>query len=271
MKITVLVENTPHGCVEGEHGLSLLVEHNSKSYLIDTGQSGLFLENAIKMNIDLSKVNMAFLSHGHYDHSGGFKDFFKVNNQATVYLQEKCREKKFYKVVDSNKTYIGIPDNLLEDYEDRFEFVDGFIEVDDGVYLCSHSLSSKNPYLYDSKLAIDDFSHEQTVIFEDNENLFLFNSCSHCGVDNIINEITEIFPEKTIKAFVGGFHLMGTNGVMSCNLSEREVKNLGNSILGNSKAIFYTGHCTGNLPFKWLKELSEERFIKIHSGMEIYF
>lgn len=44
------------------------------------GQTGLFAENARLMNIDLSTVDIAVLSHGHYDHGGGLKTFLSLNN-----------------------------------------------------------------------------------------------------------------------------------------------------------------------------------------------
>ena len=71
MYVTVLVENTSF--TEGlraEHGLSLYIEANDKKILFDMGQTELFADNAEKLGIHLADVDVAVLSHGHYDHGG---------------------------------------------------------------------------------------------------------------------------------------------------------------------------------------------------------
>ncbi|MDO5849203.1 MAG: MBL fold metallo-hydrolase [Methanobrevibacter sp.] len=275
MKVVVLVENSSKDNLRGEHGLSFYIEHKGKRYLIDAGKSNLFLENSNKLNVDLAGVDMAFLSHAHYDHSGGFEEFFKINESSKVYLQNACRQKEYYKIVDSRKKYIGIPKGLLKNYDDRFEFVDGFKKVSEDVFICPHNskdlaLRGKRAHMYgilDGEVAVDDFSHEQTIVFKQDDGLFLFNSCSHGGVENIIDEVRAVFPNYEIMAFFGGFHMMGVDGVDSCEFSENEVKEIGKSLLKDTDATFYTGHCTGDVATEWLGEILGDKLVNIHSGM----
>lgn len=71
-KITTLAENSVYGKgLQGEHGLSLLVEAGEHKVLFDTGASDLFLRNARLLGFDLSDVEYVVLSHGHRDHTGG--------------------------------------------------------------------------------------------------------------------------------------------------------------------------------------------------------
>ena len=75
MKVTVLIENSaPEGLIR-EHGLSFLIEYRGGRYLLDAGESGVFLLNARDLGADLASVDAAFLSHGHYDHGDGFSAF----------------------------------------------------------------------------------------------------------------------------------------------------------------------------------------------------
>ncbi|MDO5145664.1 MAG: MBL fold metallo-hydrolase [Eubacteriales bacterium] len=277
MKVHILVENTSCGECAGEHGLSLYIEHEGKNYLIDTGATGLFSENAEKMGVDLAEIDEAFLSHAHYDHSGGFREFFAQNQKAKVYLQEACKKKYYYKITESAKKYIGIPADILDIYEDRFVYVDGYRKLGDGVFICPHTTPQlwergRRAHMFgilDATITADDFAHEQTIVFEEKGGLYLFNSCSHGGVENVIEEIKAQFPGKVIKAFFGGFHMMGAKGVDSCNFTEEEVKQVGSTLLRTSGAVFYTGHCTGNVAGVWLKEVMGDRFKPFHSGMEV--
>ena len=279
MIVKVLVENTSMNGFTGEHGLSFYVEHASKKFLIDTGASGLYSENAKKLNVNLADVDVAFLSHAHYDHSGGYDEFFLQNNSAKVYLQSAAKIKQYFKVAGPIKKYIGIPKGILEKYADRFEYVDGYKDLGDGVYILPHTTKdlykrgehAKMYGLVDGQLVVDDFSHEQTVVFKEENKLFCFNSCSHGGVENIIEEIKSVFPNDKIEAFFGGFHMMGTLGVETCSFKEEEVKEVGRIIKESSDAVFYSGHCSGKPASIWLKEVLGDRFVAMHSGMEMVF
>ena len=76
MKIVTLMEDTPgkQQCYF-EHGLSLYIETRKHRLLFDTGASQKTIENAVKMGIDLTKIDTVIISHGHYDHAGGLLDF----------------------------------------------------------------------------------------------------------------------------------------------------------------------------------------------------
>ncbi|MBQ0058440.1 MAG: MBL fold metallo-hydrolase, partial [Lachnospiraceae bacterium] len=238
MRLQILVENTSMGEFTGEHGLSVYVEHAGKKYLIDTGATGLYSENAKKLDVDLSEIDAAFLSHAHYDHSGGYNEFFAANGKVKVYLQSAAKIKQYFKIAGPIKKYIGIPEGILERYVDRFEYVDGYKDMGDGVYILPHttpglSKRGQHAHMYgmiNGKPVVDDFAHEQTVVFEEEDGLYCFNSCSHGGVDNIIEEVKQVFPNKPIKAFIGGFHMMGTLGVKTCSFSEEEVKQVASKL-----------------------------------------
>lgn len=277
MIVKVLIENTECEGLCAEHGLCLYVEYNDKRYLVDSGASELFAANAIKMGIDLNDVDMAFLSHAHYDHSGGYREFFGINNHAKVYLQEASKNRQYYKIGGPIKKYIGIPNGLLEEYKERFEYVDKAAKIDDGIYIVPHSSEgilerAKHTHMcvmIGSKLKYDDFSHEQTVVFEEADGLVCFNSCSHSGVDIVIDEVKKAFPDKKIKAYVGGFHMMGAIGISSCSYSRCEVESVANKLIKSSDARFFSGHCTGVIAYDWLKGIMQDRLEALRPGRVI--
>ena len=96
IQITTLVENVVYGKgLQGEHGLSLLVEVRDRKVLFDTGASDLFIRNARLMGIDLREVDYLVLSHGHRDHTGGLHHFLQLNERATVVCKREALRPKF--------------------------------------------------------------------------------------------------------------------------------------------------------------------------------
>lgn len=67
----------------------------------------------------------------------------------------------------------------------------------------------------------DDFSHEQSLVFDTKEGLVIFNSCSHGGADVIIREAEAAFPGKQIYGLIGGFHCSGLRTRRCRELADR--------------------------------------------------
>ena len=56
MKVTVIVDNIKNSDLRSEWGLCVYIEYEDKRVLLDAGSSGLFAENAEKLNIPLEMV-----------------------------------------------------------------------------------------------------------------------------------------------------------------------------------------------------------------------
>ena len=136
MKATVLVDNIQTDNIKGEWGLSILIEYNDEKILLDVGASGLFVKNAEKLGLSLEDVDYAVLSHAHFDHANGMKQFFELNTKAKFYVQSTCAENCFFKKWIFTK-YIGIPKRILADYSDRIEYT-----LDD--YMLTEGLGRKD-------------------------------------------------------------------------------------------------------------------------------
>ena len=77
-KITIVVDNKSFDYINGEWGLSVYIQYAEKKILLDAGASNLFLENMKKLDIDVSDIDYATLSHAHYDHANGLPAFFST-------------------------------------------------------------------------------------------------------------------------------------------------------------------------------------------------
>ena len=312
MKITILVDDTAGTNMRGEHGLSIFIEHRGKRLLLDTGASDLFAENAAALGIDLTNLDMAVLSHGHYDHSTGTQKLFEINPAVKMAVRKEAFE-EHYHLKERQFGYNGVPRNLLTDYADRFIFTNGKmpeeqpVEILPGAWLLPHAADEehlaamrkigsknglyvlcKNPMpdgsVVESFLP-DDFRHEQTLVLEcdpaedfattmecdpaeDTETamesdtsapmecgsageLIVISSCSHAGVDVIVREVQKAFPDKKIRAYIGGFHMV--------NMTVDEAENTARILAELPVGKYYTGHCTGARSFEILQRILGER------------
>ncbi len=276
MKIVTLIENQTKNELLCEHGLSFYIEYNEKTYLLDAGQSELFMANAETLGIDVSGIDKAVLSHAHYDHAGGFKAFTEANLHAQVYMQRAAENQCFSEKADDMKD-IGIPSEVRSALEGRVCYVDGDAKIDEGVYLIAHhteglSERGKQMHMYteaQGEKRYDDFAHEQSLVFELPSGLVVLNSCSHGGVDQILEEVEKSFDGKHIIAMIGGFHLMGSDGPDSMRESEEQVRALAEKLRSMQVKKLYTGHCTGTRAFPILKKVLGDRLELLVTGKTI--
>ncbi len=277
MEVTVLIENTaPEGLI-AEHGLSFFITFRGKNYLLDSGSTGAFMENASKLGIPLGQTDACFLSHGHYDHSGGFTEMFRKYGERPIYAMETAGE-KYYSGSGGSIHEIGVPGLLLEEYGHCFRSVNNVTQVSDGVYLIPHNTPGleavgERAKLYREEageLLPDDFRHEMSLVFRTARGLVVFNSCSHSGASVILDEVAQVFPGEKVLAFLGGLHMKGRReGVEICTFSDGEVQKLAEDLLGHGLEVLYTGHCTGALGLKLLQKYLREQVQALTTGMVI--
>ena len=88
MKITIVYDNTTSKAdLQADWGFSCLVEvENTSKILFDTGTDGkILLSNMEKLGIDPTLIDEVFISHAHFDHTGGLTEFLKINNKVKIY------------------------------------------------------------------------------------------------------------------------------------------------------------------------------------------
>ena len=245
MRITVLIENSaPDGLVR-EHGLSFFIEYRGGRYLLDAGESGVFVLNARDLGLDLGTAQAAFLSHGHYDHGDGFSAFFRLNRTAPVYARPAVREDD---VLDGD--HVGLDPGLFRRHAHRFDLADGPREPFPGLHLIP-----------------DAVAHEQSLVLETGAGLVVLNSCCHAGVDNILEDIRARFPGTPLWAVLGGFHLMGPGGTSTLGPAPEDVRALARRLRDQLRvSAVYTGHCTGAPGYQLLAEELGERLHPLTTG-----
>ena len=242
MKITSLLENTTQrDDIKVEHGLSLYIETDEHNILFDMGQTEYFYENAQTLGIDLSEVDIAILSHGHYDHGGGLRKFLETNDRSPVYIQKDA----FLPHHHGSGAYIGLDTSLAND--PRIIFTDEEYVIDDSLSLFSCNGRNRKHKMLDSGLTEkigdsyipDDFRHEQYLLIKENGKRVLISGCSHKGILDITNWFS---PD----VLIGGFHYskLALDDYLVNAAKE----------LTSYKTEFYTCHCTGCEQFEFMRK-----------------
>ena len=95
MKIKIIYDNTAF--VEGfaaDWGFSCLVEAHGKKILFDTGAKGaVLLQNMGKLGISPESLDAVFISHAHWDHTGGLAELSRLR-RLKVFLPDYCPDVK---------------------------------------------------------------------------------------------------------------------------------------------------------------------------------
>ena len=258
MRIVTLLENTRlREDLRAEHGLSLYIETNGRRILFDAGQSDAFARNAERLGVDLSRVDLMVLSHGHYDHGGGLGEFLRLNQTAPVYVNQRAFQPHY----NGTQKYIGLDPKLQAC--DRIRYTDALTDLGEGLRLIPGKAVPQpfgaEPYGLNVEengvLRPDDFLHEQYLECTENGRKILFSGCSHRGIRNI----TDFFRPDIL---VGGFHFkkLDPEGAGAPVLRENAAALLG------YPTVYYTCHCTGTAQYDFLKPLMGEKLHALHTG-----
>ncbi|MDD3659972.1 MAG: MBL fold metallo-hydrolase [Lachnospiraceae bacterium] len=277
VRITTLIENNPDTDHElsNEHGLSLYIEVEDKKILFDTGQTGLFVENAKKLGKNLSDLDHIVISHGHYDHSGGVQ---RLTNELEempelAWLPEflvgsEFFEPKYKRLDDLSYKYNGNPfdDSFITDHRIPC------IKVSEDSYYISedimlfHHFQKKNDFeLSNHKFCIikgdeirqDEFMDEIALVIKTLKGLIVIVGCSHVGIVNILSTIIER-TGMSVYALIGGTHLIEADE----NRMMETIDYLNKINLG----IIAVSHCTGEHHIARIKQEFGDRFVYNTTG-----
>lgn len=267
------------------HGLSLLVtavrDGEKKTLLLDAGPEGQgFRRNVAILGVDLGSVDVIVLSHGHWDHAGGLLAAVELARgdpahgravdcyvhpgmfapRATrrpngeVYMHERIPDpaalaKAGANVINTREAlfagngffYVSGEIPRLTAYE---KGLPGHLRrSDDGVSW------EPDPLLMDERFVAVNIR---------GKGQFVFSSCSHAGIINVLNHARDTFPEVKLHGVMGGLHLSGVTEI-AIPQTVSELKRF-------ELKVIAPGHCTGWRAMNAIAREMEEQLVPLAVG-----
>jgi 7,8-dihydropterin-6-yl-methyl-4-(beta-D-ribofuranosyl)aminobenzene 5'-phosphate synthase len=272
IRITILCENLVGRLAgSGEHGFSAFIETDRGNILFDTGRGQTIVANSLALGKDLRTVQKIFLSHGHYDHSGGLPEVLKVKGRVDVHVHPDVFIDRIHVLQEGGqekKRFVGLPfkRSYLEFLGADFLINKEFTEVGKNLFLTGEvprrtAFEKPDPGLFverNGKIEQDVFADDQSLVIDTGKGLILVLGCAHSGLVNILNHVVAKTGKDRFHAILGGTHL----GFLTPAQLEETIGVLKKMTIERIGA----SHCTGMTPAFRLHQEFGDRFFYGYVG-----
>ena len=247
-QLAVLCDNhtlNPH--LACEHGLSMAIILDSGDLWIwDTGQSGLFMDNAFSMGINPGRAAGLALSHGHYDHTGGLDRFWEQTDfPGPVYAHPNIFAERFACHPGTDPRAIGLRTEDAQRLRAQMVQVTDSHELAPG--LTMFTSITRQPgnfepiqgfYLDTECTKPDTVPDDAALVLETPNGPVLILGCCHSGLKNTCDHIAAHLHIDHFHALIGGLHLGSA--------SDQAIEETRKTIEKYGCTRVYAGHCTGD-------------------------
>jgi 7,8-dihydropterin-6-yl-methyl-4-(beta-D-ribofuranosyl)aminobenzene 5'-phosphate synthase len=229
-----------------EHGLSMgIILDSGDLWIWDTGETGLFMDNAMAMGIDPGRAVGLALSHGHYDHTGGIDSLWEQGNfQGPVYGHPMIFARRFACHPNTPPRAIGLatrdPQQLRQHFisvEDRKELAPGLTMYTNMTRQAGHYEPIQGFYLDPQAHQPDTIPDDACLVLETPKGPVLILGCCHSGLANTCEHVARHHGIDHFLGLMGGLHL-GRASDEAIEETCRTIKRFG------FESVF-AGHCTG--------------------------
>ncbi|MBU7013493.1 MAG: MBL fold metallo-hydrolase [Theionarchaea archaeon] len=253
------------------HGVSFLIE-GTRTILFDAGQKAFpLLYNMERLGRDPSTIDCVFLSHCHYDHTGGLLDVLRAINERIPVIAHSTVFRPHFSEKESENVGIPFGQEVVQEYcqlvlrDSPFEIMENVYSTGEIVHregFETEALQNMRLYTLEKGNPVKDWlMDDMSIVMKTPEGLVIVTGCSHAGIVSIIDHAVSLMHEKRIKAVIGGFHLI--------EAGKEHIEKTVDALRARNVQGLYTGHCTGLRAEALFLDSWGEQFHKLHSGMVI--
>jgi len=280
-----------------DFGFSCILKYNGKTILFDAGSNADFFKHNVQhLGIDLKQVDIAIVSHGHFDHLNGLDYLLEINPQVKIYMP--------YDI------FWGAPvpfdatgqDTLVSDsLPVHMRYFDGgntkfiisqsgrfwnanveYVKISKEIFPGARLVATNSPYLgyfsgYPSNYVSGQFEQhndgcdhikftnlpELSFSLKTEKGEVVIVGCSHSGVERIVKQAKDETQNK-IELVYGGFHMIPfkrTEVQQFCNYMKND--------LGVHRVA--PAHCSGHLAFSIFQKEFGSNYIYAGLGETISY
>jgi len=259
LHITTLTDNIAGvGNTLAEWGLSILVEADETTILLDTGKTTTAVHNADALGIDLSKIDKIILSHGHNDHTGGlFQVLHRIGKEVEIIAHPDVWGDQYAHLPEGKDVHTGIPlekdeyigipfrRQQLESLGASFNLTAKPVKITENIMTTGEipmvtEFEEVDPILFikgDNGWQPDKLKDDLAIVLNTEQGLIIILGCAHRGIINTIYHAQQLTGVKPVHMVLGGSHLISASEERLW-LTIAALKELGVQRLGLS-------HCTG--------------------------
>ncbi|MBT7151365.1 MAG: MBL fold metallo-hydrolase [Deltaproteobacteria bacterium] len=269
--------------ISAEHGFAALVSitegESVRTVLFDFGfsKNGAY-ENAKALNADLSSVEMIALSHGHTDHTGGFKSLVGAIGKSGIPMlahPAAFRENRVIKISEEFKITlpmllkeeIAAADVALVETSDPYPMLDGALYFLGEIPRNTEFEKGAASFCYqeDGAEKWDAINDDTSLVANvKGKGLVILSGCAHAGIVNTVNYAKKITGIEQLYVVMGGFHLTGVEFAETIKPTAEALKEL------NPYYVVPT-HCTGRHAGIKIQEQMPEQYLLNMSGTRMVF
>jgi len=268
VKITILVDNKAASGLMAEHGLSFWIETEGVCILFDTGQGGALPLNARALGINLNQADMLVLSHGHFDHTGGIPSVMQQNSKTGVYAHPGIMHPR-YSIRDGLPRPIQMPEKSMTILDrlpaQRIHWITQPLSLSENIGItgpiprdASFEDTGGPFYLDPEGKSADPIEDDLALWIRTRSGLVVCAGCCHAGLVNTLNHVRRLTGEKSIRAVIGGFHLLNATG--------KRIELTVNALHALSPRMMVPCHCTGDTATRILQDALGERVVPGYAG-----